>query len=430
MAGSIIVSSITLDSDNNFSIKSNTGATLFFANTTGIDIANSIGATAITNDKILSVANTKISGNIISSQIASVNGSVITANTIANSAIQTGAVENYMNAAGLGFGMRNRIINGAMVIDQRNAGASITASTSALYSVDRWQTYSSPSSKFTVQQTPSATETGFATRVGAGFTNYLACTSSSAYTVTASDLFFVQQSIEGFNTADLAFGTANAKSVTISFLVYSSLTGSFGASLQNGANNRSYPFSYTISSANTWTQISVTIAGDTGGTWVGSSNAGSMIIVFSLGMGSTKSGTANAWVAGDYRSVTGATSVVGTSGATFYITGVQLEKGSTATSFDYRNYGVEFALCQRYFQSYLTQICEGYNAGTGPAYLNNLLPVVMRASPTTVEANITYANASGLVNNQITNSSVRYRITVTGTGGGSAIFDYKATAEL
>jgi hypothetical protein len=84
MAGSITVSSITLDSDNNFSIKSNTGATLFFANTSGVDIANSIGATAITNDKILSVANTKISGNIISSQITSVANTQITGNIISS----------------------------------------------------------------------------------------------------------------------------------------------------------------------------------------------------------------------------------------------------------------------------------------------------------------------------------------------------------
>jgi hypothetical protein len=288
--------------------------------------------------------------------------------------------------------MRNRIINGAMVIDQRNAGASITASTSAAYSVDRWQTYSSPSSKFTVQQTPSATETGYATRVGAGFTNYLACTSSSAYTVTSGDLFFVQQTIEGFNTSDLAFGTANAKTITISFWAYSSLTGTFGASLQNGANNRSYPFSYTISSANTWTQISVTIAGDTGGTWVGASNAGSMIIVFSLGMGSTKSGTANAWVAGDYRSVTGATSVVGTSGATLYITGVQLEAGTTASPFEYRQYTNEFTLCQRYYYKISVQggasstpfaLCYTRSSSGVRPFVT--FPTPMRVRPTSVE---------------------------------------------
>jgi len=353
------------------------------------------------------------------------SGSLILASNNNVTAVTIDANQNATFASSVNapntFGFKNRIINGAMVIDQRNAGASITASTSALFSVDRWQTYSSPSSKFTVQQTPSATETGYATRVGAGFTNYLACTSSSAYTVTASDLFFVQQTIEGFNTADLAFGTANAKSVTISFLVYSSLTGSFGASLQNGANNRSYPFSYTISSANTWTQINVTIAGDTGGTWVGASNAGSMIIVFSLGMGSTKSGTANAWVAGDYRSVTGATSVVGTNGATFYITGVQLETGTKATSFDYRPYGTELSLCQRYFYRYTalvnSVIGRGYNTTGNVVMTRFSFPVTMRANPTaTLVGTFATVNTATVSIVEYDTSGVSIGLTVSSSG--------------
>jgi len=360
------ITSVTVGgSANTISLTFDASGVITSASNNAVSVANTAITGNIISSQITSVANTQISGNIISSQITSIGGSQITANTIANSAIQTGAVENYMNATGLSFGMRNRIINGAMVIDQRNAGASVTASTSAPYSVDRWQIYSSPSSKFTVQQTPSATETGYATRVGAGFTNYLGCTSSSAYTVTSSDLFFVQQPIEAFNTSDLAFGTANAKTITLSFWAYSSLTGTFGGALQNYAINRSYPFSYTISSANTWTQISVTITGDTSGSWSSGSNTGSIIVLFSLGMGSTRSGTANAWVAGDYRSVTGATSVVGTNGATFYITGVQLEKGSTATSFDYRPYGTELQLCQRYYENSFevgTAVANGQNA--------------------------------------------------------------------
>jgi hypothetical protein len=252
-----------------------------------------------------------------------------------------------VSSSGL-YGFKNRIINGAMVIDQRNAGASITP-TNTQYSVDRWQGMLNAASKFTLQQTPSATETGYATRVGAGFTNYLACTSSSAYTVGAAETYSIRQNIEGFNFADMAWGTASAKTVTLSFWAYSSLTGTFGGALQNSAYTRSYPFSFTISSANTWTQISVTIAGDTTGTWIGATNGVGVRVIFSLGSGSTLSGTAGAWAATEYWSATGATSVVGTNGATFYITGVQLEKGSTATSFDYRPYGTELQLCQRYY---------------------------------------------------------------------------------
>jgi len=141
-----------------------------------------------------------------------------------------------------------------------------------------------------------------------------------------------RQPIEGFNTADLMFGTANAQTVTLSFWVRSSLTGSFSGALYNSVGNRCYPFSYTISSANTWEQKTVTIAGDTSGTWIGATNGIGLYVNFSLGVGTTYSGTANTW--GTAFSVTGATSLVATNGATLYITGVQLEKGSTATSFD------------------------------------------------------------------------------------------------
>jgi hypothetical protein len=242
------------------------------------------------------------------------------------------------------FGFKNRIINGAMVIDQRNAGASVTIS-SDVYTLDRWQALQSQASKYTVQQNASSVTPP------AGFTNYLGATSSAATSLGASDYFFIQQQIEGFNVADLGFGTASAKTITLSFQVYSSLTGTFGGSLANSSGNRSYPFSYTISSANTWTTISLTIVGDTSGTWV-TNNGSGLKLRFGLGVGTTFSGTAGAWAGANYFSATGATSVVGTNGATFYITGVQLEVGSTATSFDYRPYGTELALCQRYFQVY------------------------------------------------------------------------------
>jgi hypothetical protein len=238
--------------------------------------------------------------------------------------------------------MRNRIINGAMVIDQRNAGASITPTSNA-YSVDRWYTSLSASSKFSIQQNASSVTPP------AGYTNYVGVTSLSAYSVPSGDNFGLVQAIEGLNCSDLGWGTANAKTVTLSFWVRSSLTGTFGGFLNNSASNRTYPFSYTINSANTWEQKSVTIAGDTTGTWLTNNGVG-IQVAFNLGCGSSVSGTANTWNSGTAYSPTGATSVVGTNGATFYITGVQLEKGSTATSFDYRPFGTELALCQRYYE--------------------------------------------------------------------------------
>jgi len=245
-------------------------------------------------------------------------------------------------------GFKNRIINGAMVIDQRNAGASVTPADGA-YTLDRYIYNATQSSKVTIQQNAGSVTPPV------GFSNYLGVTSSSAYSIGTSDFFTIGQRIEGFNTADLAWGTANAKTVTLSFQVYSSLTGTFGGAVTNSGLTRSYPFTYSISSANTWTSISVTIAGDTTGTWIGATNGVGMRLYIGLGVGSTYAGTAGSWTGtSNILGATGATSVVGTNGATFYLTGVQLEKGSTATSFDYRPYGTELALCQRYLPAFTT----------------------------------------------------------------------------
>jgi hypothetical protein len=295
------------------------------------------------------------------------------------------------------FGFKNRIINGAMVIDQRNAGASVTAGASETFTLDRWAYYNSQASKMTVQQNAGSVTTP------AGFLNYLGVTSSSAYTVLTGDFFIIEQKIEGFNTADLNWGTASAATVTLSFWVRSSLTGTFGGSLGNSAFNRSYPFTYTISSANTWEQKTITVAGDTSGTWVGATNGIGMRVNLGLGVGATYSGTAGAWTGSGLFSATSATSVVGTNGATFYITGVQLEKGSTATNFDYRPYGTELALCQRYYQ-----IIDGFagiaNGGGTSLSTMAIFPVTMRTSPsvgTTASLRITdpsvadYSQSSG-----------------------------------
>ena len=345
-----------------------------------VSVANTKISGNIVSSQITSVANTQISGNIISSQIASVNGSVITANTIANSAIQTGAVENYMNAAGLGFGMRNRIINGAMAINQRGWSGNIT--TGNEYTLDRFIGVVSVSNKFSVSQSTSIYPSGF---------NFsLLATSQSAYTVGAAEQFILKHSIEAYNTNDLAWGTASASAVTLSFRVYSSLTGTFGGAVFNSNGSRSYPFTYSIPTANTWTTISITIAGDTSGTWAGTNGVG-ISVSWGLGVGSTYSGTAGAWAGTYYASATGATSVVGTNGATFYITGVQLEKGSTATSFDYRPYGTEFMLCQRYAQIFkgsdgqgsgYVRIGQGNAQSTSSGNALVTPPVRFRANPT------------------------------------------------
>jgi hypothetical protein len=317
---------------------------------------------------------TDASKNLVSVTNTGTGNNVLATNpTLVTPALGTPASGVMTNVTGINYdGFKNRIINGAMVIDQRNAGASVAAS--GQYTLDRWVTATTVASKFNVQQNAGSVTppTGFAT--------YLGITSSSAYSVPAGEIYAIGQYIEGINFYDLAWGTANAKTVTLSFQVYSSLTGTFGGALQNSAQNRSYPFSYTVSSANTWTTVSVTIAGDTSGTWIGATNGVGVRVFFSVGTGSTYSGTVNAWAGSQYYQPTGAVSVVGTNTATLYITGVQLEKGSTATSFDYRPYGTELALCQRYYES-----ITGY-----PIYVvNNQLShvaykVTKRATPSTV----------------------------------------------
>jgi hypothetical protein len=288
-----------------------------------------------------------------------------------------------LGSAGVSQGFKNRIINGGMTIDQRNAGASVTPTVSATYTLDRWNARLSVASKFSVQQNAGSVTPP------AGFVNYLGCTSLSAYTVGSSETFTIQQIIEGLNCSDLAWGTANAKTVTLSFQVYSSLTGTFGGTIQNSASNRSYPFSYTVSAANTWEQKSITIAGDTTGTWLTTNGIG-IRIQFSLGTGSSISGTAGAWSGSNLFSATGATSVVGTNGATFYITGVQLEVGSTATEFEVRPYGTELALCQRYYYSHLvgtTQSVSLASAFSATRIFGCIsFPVTMRTAPTIAAA--------------------------------------------
>jgi hypothetical protein len=286
--------------------------------------------------------------------------------------IQT-AIDSISNSQGSPFGFKNRIINGAMVIDQRNAGASLTM-TAPAYTVDRWQCYVTQSSKGSVQQ-----NAGSVTPPD-GFRNYLGFTSSSVYSVVSGDIFTFRHIIEGYNISDLGWGTSNAQPVTLSFWVRSSLTGTFTGAFSNGGQTRSYAFSYTINQANTWEKETITIPGDTTGTWL-TDNSRGIDLFFSLGMGSTYTAPSNnSWLAGTYYAGPGGTSVVGTNGATFYITGVQLEKGTQATAFDYRPFGTELQLCQRYYYNLVA--AAGSAASTTKVELLYQHPVPMRAAPT------------------------------------------------
>ena len=271
-------------------------------------------------------------------------------------------------------GARNRIINGDMRIDQRNAGASVTINSSNnFYPVDRLAcTGQATDGVFTVQRSTTAPS---------GFTNSVIATVTTAdASIGATQQYLIAQFVEGFNIADLGWGAAGAQSVTLSFWVRSSLTGTFGGSLVNSAFNRSYPFSYTINAANTFEYKTVTITGDTTGTWLSDSGVGVRVFL-SLGAGSTYLGTAGAWSGSYLIGPTGQTNIIATNGATFYITGVQLEAGSVATPFERRSYGQELALCQRYYFNGLQGVGGScYNTADAVFCVRNV--TTMRAAPT------------------------------------------------
>ena len=316
---------------------------------------------------------TQVPGTMFASNLAVTASNVaVTGNlTFGDASVQTSAASPYV--------LKNRLINGDMRIDQRNAGASTNVTNTQVWMVDRWWTYGTQNSKLTAQQSSTAP---------AGFNNSVVITSLSSYSVLSTDIFQFAQRIEGYNVADLGFGTANAKTITVSFWVRSSLTGTFSGSVVDPNQPRSYAFNYTISSANTWTQISITVPGDTGGTWNTTNNIG-LSISFNLGQGSTYNGTLNTWTATNTYGTSGSTNVVGTSGATWYITGVQLEIGSTATPFERRLYNQELANCQRYFETNFASgvgVVSGY-ASTWAAGNNSYarcgvqFSVTKRASP-------------------------------------------------
>ena len=284
--------------------------------------------------------------------------------------------DNSVQATAPRVGMVNRIINSDMRIDQRNAGAAVTINSSAYtYPVDRFAGFGEPTDGvFTLQQSATAP---------AGFTNSLLATVTTAdASIGASQRYFIRQVIEGYNVADLGFGAAGASTFTISFWTRSSLTGTFGGSLMNGDFDRAYPFTYTVSVANTWEQKTITIAGDTTGTWL-KTNGGGLFICWSMGAGSTRLDTAGAWQtpAGPLFGATGQINIIATNGATFYITGVQLEKGSTATDFEYVDYGRQLQKCQRY--GFAVNGCyTGFANGTTTVDAACMYPVTMRSNPT------------------------------------------------
>jgi hypothetical protein len=313
------------------------------------------------------------------------------------------------------YGFRNRFINGDMRIDQRNAGASVAIAGTDIYTVDRWKAsvQGSGTGRFSVQGSTVAP---------AGFTN------STLITVTTADAapsasfgYQFLQSVEGFNTADFGFGSSDATAVTVSFWVRSSVTGTLPVLITNGGLTRSYGATYTVNSANTWEYKTITIPGDVSGAWETNNGVG-LHLQFGLGGGSART-AATGWQTTDttFRTtVTGSTQLIATSGATFYITGVQLEKGTVATPFERRPFGTELALCQRYYYKVSGGIFGyGYAPTPTTGRVNVFFPVTLRTAPTALEQTGTAADYNGRYAGSNANLSVVPAFNVANKNSGS-----------
>jgi hypothetical protein len=345
-------------------------------------VNGTVGATTPSTAVVTTLtANTSVSTDLVNEKTSG-SGVTVDGVLIKDSAVSASSgftQSNTFNSAST-FGFKNRIINGAMMIDQYNNGSSVSLSTSGGFAVDRftWNYTTAIGATLSAQQVTDA-PSGFVKSYKLTVT-----TGATASGTTSASLF---HKIEGNNITDLAWGTASASPVTVSFWVKSSLTGTFGGALLNGTLDRSYPFTYNISAANTWEYKTVTILGDTSGTWETGTSTG-IHVSLDWGSGSGRSGTSGAWVSARAQGVIGATSIISNTGATWQVTGVQLEKGSTATSFDYRPYGTELALCQRYLPYFSSNGSTMASLGIGQTVATTasvgvvVFPVQTRVPPT------------------------------------------------
>ena len=333
--------------------------------------------------------------------------------------IQT-AIDSISNSQGSPFGFKNRIINGAIVIDQRQAGSNVAASAvinGGYHTADRWAASTTQSSKFTLQQVADAPT---------GFKYSMKLTSVSAFTPASSDYFGVMQLIEGYNVSDLDYGLSTAKATSLSFWAKSSITGTFSGSIFS-ATNKGNPFSYTISAANTWTYVTINnIVGDTATALNSTTNGIGLYVYFSFGQGSSQLGSAGTWQNGTILGVTGQTNHIATNGATLQITGVQFEVGKQATSFDYRDYGNELRLCERYYWKSAVGTYNAIGSGsvTGSSQVSIYIkyPTTMRSSPTVSYSGTVYV--FGVSNQVVTSLSSSY------AGNFSGRFDFVPTATM
>ena len=336
---------------------------------------------------------------------------------------------------------RNLIINGAMQVSQRGTSHQVTTAVGGYFTCDRWRfsqfnSYAADVDITMSQETDTPNQT---------FKNSFKALVVTGTSIVAGDAIVIEQIIEGQDIVRLAQGTSDAKKFTVSFWVKASATGTYCISLHSGksfGSNRSHVKEYTISSANTWEYKTVTVNGDTSGTWAEDNGAG-LSLAFTLGAGSTYQGAADTWSDNDYFATSNQTQLTETTNATWLVTGVQLEVGEQATPFEHRSFADELARCMRYGFN-IAQTVSG-RAGAGQAISSTQAdilvnhPVTMRAAPTLPSPDATGANvtngsgtnkASTAIALQSANPNVtRLRVTVSSglTAGQGSQLSFDAT---
>ena len=285
-------------------------------------------------------------------------------------------VSNLKNPNTLG---RNLFINGDMNISQR--GTSASSVTASQYLCDRWEYETIGEETATISQVTDAPDNSGLNK------SFKVEVTTADSDVIASDYAVIKQVIEAQNLQHLEYGTSDAKKITISFQVKSSVTGTYAVGLEHGETASYQSQTYSISSANTWEKKTLTFVGNTS-TAINNDNGGGLHVNFFLTAGTSyTTGSNGAWGAATNWAANHAANIIGTVNSTFFITGVQAEVGETATDFEHLPHDVQLQRCMRYYTRYdasagFTRYATGFINSSTAAVATMQLPVPMRGVPT------------------------------------------------
>ncbi len=445
-----VAQTTTLSTTFSLAVSAQGGAVTITPNASDGINGGTLGASVVVAKGFTASVVTDAAGNLY--VMIQPTSSVIAATSTPNAIVQangSGVIDPSFYSGG-GTAFKNLLIGGDFTTNPWQRGTSFSSVANNTYTADRFEfNYGTVGSgAFNIAQVADAP-----TQAQAGTTaiNSLKVTVGAAATSTGAGTYaYITQPIEAVNFGQLGFGASGAQSATLSFWVKSSVTGTYSAVLQNYAQTASYPVNFTIPTANTWQKIVATITGDTAGTWVAGTNAGAAYLSIVLHAGSTYQSTNATWnnntTNGGNTLGTSSNSngLIGTLSATFQLAIVQLEAGSTATSFENLPVDIVTERCKRYFQTIGMGLNGQWKSTTDFEGSATFAPT-MRSSPTvSLSHNITaqlVAYGSGVVGvssvalNAVTRNGGYIVCTTSATsagdtgGGYSGDFIY-ASAEL